>query len=165
MALTTAELAGSLQNEIRILLHLAGKVDRNKLDYRPSAKQRSTLELLQYLNIMGPQLVAAIKAGAFNPEAWGAALEASAKLDFDGLLASIAKQSDFYAREIGSWSDADFRGEIELFGRPGSRGSMLCNMVLAGHAAYRMQLFLYLKASGREELDTMNVWAGVDGAM
>jgi hypothetical protein len=25
-----------------------------------------------------------------------------------------------------------------------------------------MQLFLYLKACGREELSTMNLWAGVD---
>jgi hypothetical protein len=165
MVLTKQELIGSLQNEIRILLHLAGKVDRGNLDYRPSAKQRSTLELLQYLNIMGPGLVGAIKSGAFNQEAWGAAMEASAKLDLDGLVASIATQSDYYAREIDSWSDADFRGEVELFGRKGTRGSSLCNMVLAGHAAYRTQLFLYLKSSGREELNTMNLWAGVDGAM
>jgi hypothetical protein len=43
-----------------------------------------------------------------------------------------------------------------------SRGSLIINMVLAGCAAYRTQLFLYLKACGREELNTMNLWAGVD---
>lgn len=165
MVLTKQELVGSLQNEIRILLHLASKIDQSKLDYKPTAKQRSTLELLQYLNVMGPQLVAAIKSGAFNGEAWGAAMEATAKLDFDSLIASIGKQSDMYAQEIGSWSDADFRGEIELFGRKGTRGVSLCNMVMSGHAAYRTQLFLYLKSSGREELNTMNLWAGVDAPM
>jgi hypothetical protein len=36
--------------------------------------------------------------------------------------------------------------------------------VLCGCAAYRTQLFLYLKASGRDELNTMNLWAGVDDA-
>ena len=35
-------------------------------------------------------------------------------------------------------------------------------LVLNGHTAYRTQLFLYLKACGREELSTMNLWAGVD---
>jgi hypothetical protein len=35
-------------------------------------------------------------------------------------------------------------------------------IVLNGHAAYRTQLFLYLKACGREELGTMNLWAGMD---
>ena len=52
MVLTKEELIGSLQNEVRILLHLASKIDRNKLDYRPTPKQRSTIELLQYLVVM-----------------------------------------------------------------------------------------------------------------
>jgi hypothetical protein len=38
-------------------------------------------------------------------------------------------------------------------------------MVLGGSAAYRTQLFLYLKACGREELNTMNLWAGTDASM
>jgi hypothetical protein len=36
-------------------------------------------------------------------------------------------------------------------------------MVLCGHAAYRTQLFLYLKANGHTELNTLNLWGGVDG--
>jgi hypothetical protein len=36
------------------------------------------------------------------------------------------------------------------------------NLVLSGHAAYRTQLFLYLKACGREELSTYNLWGGMD---
>jgi len=39
------------------------------------------------------------------------------------------------------------------------------NLVLCAFAAYRMQLFLYLKACGGEELNTMNLWAGMDGSM
>ena len=33
MVLTKSELIASLQNEVRILRHLAGKVDRERLDY------------------------------------------------------------------------------------------------------------------------------------
>lgn len=44
MVLTKDELITSLQNEVRILLHLASKVEPAKLDYRPTAKQRSMLE-------------------------------------------------------------------------------------------------------------------------
>jgi hypothetical protein len=43
-----------------------------------------------------------------------------------------------------------------------TRGAALVNLVLCGCAAYRTQLFLYLKACGREALSTMNLWAGVD---
>ena len=66
MVLTKDELIASLQNEVRILVHLAGKVDKSKIDYRPSPKQRSTLELLQYMAIMGPTQVSVIQTGVFD---------------------------------------------------------------------------------------------------
>jgi hypothetical protein len=166
MVLNKQELIGSLQNEIRILLHLAGKIDPTKLDYRPSAKQRSTLELLQYLSIMGPGLVRAIKAGAFDPAGWGDAVAKSKAMNFDQVLSAIEKQSSFYDEFIGQFTDAELRGDVNLFGRGNvSKGSTIVNMVLCGHAAYRTQLFIYLKACGRDELNTMNLWAGVDEAM
>jgi hypothetical protein len=165
MVLTKEELIASLQNEVRILLHLAGKIDRSKLDYRPAPKQRSTLELLQYLVVMGPMLIRAVKAGAFDRPAWEAAAAQANASNFDQVLAAIEKQRGLYADLLGGFSDEDFRGEIDLFGGKSSRGSVIVNMVLGGCAAYRTQLFLYLKACGREELNTMNLWAGVDAPM
>jgi hypothetical protein len=165
MVLTKSELIGSLQHEVHILLHLAGKIDRAKLDYRPTPKQRSILELLRYLTVMGPAMVEAAKGGAFDRAAWGAATQAAESRDFDQTLAAIAAQRDVYASQLGAMSDADFRVEIEMFGRKTTRGAFLVNTVLCGYAAYRTQLFVYLKACGREELNTMNLWAGVDAAM
>ena len=162
MVLTKPELIGSLQHEVHILLHLAGKVDRAKLDYRPTPKQRSTLELLQYLTIMGPALIEVAQAGTFDSAAWTARENGAKALDFDQTLAAIAAQKEEYARLLGGMSDADFRTEIVMFGRPTSRGAFIVNLVLAGCAAYRTQLFNYLKACGREELNTMNLWAGMD---
>lgn len=162
MVLTKEELISSLQNEIRILLHLAGKVDRNKLDYRPTPKQRSILELLRYLTIMGPNLVPAIKTGTFDGAAFGAAQAAANVMNFDQALAAIGKQSAFYAQELGSMADSDFRAEIDLFGKKTSRGAHIVFVLLGGFAAYRTQLFLYLKACGRDELSTMNLWGGMD---
>jgi hypothetical protein len=165
MVLTKEELIATLQNEVRILLHLASKVDRSKLDYRPSAKQRSTLELLQYLVIMGPNLVRFIHAGAFDGEAWGVAAAAAKAMSFDETVEAIGKQSAAYAVSLNAFSDADFRQKLEMFGRNESRGSHIVNLVVSGYAAYRTQLFLYLKACGREELNTWNLWGGTDGNM
>jgi hypothetical protein len=165
MVLTKSELIGSLQHEVHILLHLAGKIDRATLDYRPTPKQRTTLELLKYLSVMGPAMVDAAKEGAFDRAAWGAATQAAESRDFDQTLAAIAAQRETYASQLGAMSDADFRVEIEMFGRKTTRGAFLVNTVLCGYAAYRTQLFVYLKACGREELNTMNLWAGVDAAM
>ena len=165
MVLTKLELIASLQNEVRILLHLASKIDRTKLDYRPTAKQRSTIELLRYLNVMGPQMVRGAIAGTFDVPAWTAAETAAAARSFDDVLAALAAQSDTYAALIGPLHDDDFRVEINMFGSPMSRGSFLVNLVLCGCAAYRTQLFNYLKACGRDELNTMNLWAGMDAPM
>jgi len=164
LVLIKEELIASLQNEVRILLHLAGKIDRNQLDYRPGPKQRSTIELLRYLTVMGPELIAQIHAGAFDMPGWEAALAGVSNAGLDEVLASIQAQPQRYAELIDAFSEADLRGEVEMFFRKSSRGSLLVNMVLSGCAAYRAQLFLYLKACGREELGTMNLWAGTDAA-
>jgi hypothetical protein len=162
MVLTKSELIASLQNEVRILLHLAGKVEPTMRDYRPTPKQRSALELLRYLSIMGPQLVKAAKAGGFDPAAWTAAQQEADARSFDQTVAAIAAQKDAYAALLADVTDADFRTEITMFGQTTTTGMFLVNTVLGGYAAYRTQLFLYLKACGRAELSTMNLWAGMD---
>src|SRR5580658_1977956 len=112
MVLTKEELIASLQNEVRILVHLAGKVDKSKVDYRPTPKQRSILELLRYMAIMGPTQVAVIQTGTSDRPTLGALwspAEASAKtMDYDQAVAAIQKQSDDYARILGAWTEADF---------------------------------------------------------
>ena len=98
MVLTKSELVSSLKHEVQILLHLAGKIDRKMLDYRPSPKQRSIIELLRYMSIMGPMLITFAKAGAFDVSAWTAAEKEAAGRDFDQTVAAIAAQSDGYVR-------------------------------------------------------------------
>jgi hypothetical protein len=111
---------------------------------------------------MGPQLVKAAKT-QWDTEAWQAANKAAEARDLDQTLAVIAGQRDVYAKELAGWTDADFRSEMTGFdGSKLSRGLFLVNLVLGGHVAYRTQLFCYLKACGREELGTVNLWMGVD---
>ena len=165
MVLTREELVLSLQDEVRILLHLAGKVDPAQLDYRPTPTQRSTIELLRYLSVMGPALIASIRSGVFDTTIWQAALADASRLTFDEALAAIGDQTRQYAALIAEFSDDDLRSEVQMFYRTGSRGSIIVNIVLCHHTAYRTQLFLYLKACGRDELGTANLWAGMDAAV
>ena len=162
MVLTKMELIAALQDEVRILLHLASKVDRTKLDYRPTEKQRSTLELLRYLSMMGPVIVRAAVSGNFDNELWSAEEAASKERDFDATLAVIAKHRNEYASLLANIPDADFATEIEPFRQKTSRGGFIVRWVLGGLAAYRTQLFCYLKSCGREELSTWDLWQGMD---
>src|ERR671919_236121 len=95
MVLTKSELIASLKNEVRILLHLAGKVDRTHIDYRPTAEQRSTLELLRYLSVMGPMLIRMANAQA-DFAAWAAAQKEADTRDFDQTVATIAGHVQLY---------------------------------------------------------------------
>jgi len=163
MVLSKPELVAALQKEVRILLHLAGKIDRAHIDYRPTPKQRSTLELLRYLSVMGPALVATAKNGTFDAEAWKSEMNAAEQRNLDETIAIIAAQPDVYARVLADMSDADFRAEMTGFdGNKISRGAFIVSLVLGGHTAYRTQLFLYLKSCGQEQLGTVNLWRGVD---
>lgn len=162
MVLTKSELLASLENEVRILLHLATKIDRAQLDYRPTAGQRSTLELMQYLTIMGPALLDVAIAGAFDVDAWTAAEKVAYALSYDDVLETLATHPARYAAALAKVSDDAMREDVDLFAIKSSRGSFIVNQVLCGHAAYRTQLFVYLKACGRRELNTMNLWGGMD---
>ena len=162
MVLTKSELISALQNEVRILLHLAGKVDRTAIDYRPTAKQRSTLELLRYLSVMGPMLVRWAN-GEADGAAWGPAQKEAEARDFEQTVAAIAAQAQTYETLINAMPDDAFRAQVDNFdGSKTSRGVFILKYVLQGHAAYRTQLFLYLKSCGCDELNTRNLWAGVD---
>ena len=78
------------------------------------------------------------------------------------MVSAITAQSETYATLLSDFSDADLRATVRMFGREAPRGAIIINIVLCGCAAYHTQLFLYLKACGREDLTTMNLWAGMD---
>ena len=77
-------------------------------------------------------------------------------------MAAIGAQRELYSQLLSDVTDEQLRSEITMIGRTASRGALMVTFLIGHHIAYRTQLFLYLKACGREELSTMNLWAGVD---
>jgi len=166
VVLTKSELIALLQKEVRILLHLITKIDSATLDYRPTPKQRSTIELLRYLTNMGPTLVRYGKGQPLDAEAMLKAIDIANARSFDDTVTALAAHADLYVELLADVSEEDFRAEITgVDGLPVTRGQFMVYHVLGQCAAYRTQLFLYLKAGGREELNTMNLWLGIDGAI
>ena len=166
MVLEKNELVERLNHEVRVLLHLVSKVRPADLDYRPAPRQRSLQELLEYLTVFPGIHLRTVTSGGWDKAAWGEAWrteQAAAKgRSLEQIRDKIARQPDLFADLIRPLTNEDLRSEMEMFGRKSSRGEQLVWMVLCHYAAYRMQLFLYLKACGREELWTMDLWAGID---
>src|SRR5580704_12807461 len=113
MVLTKDELIAAFQKEVHILNHLIGKVDPAKIDYRPSAKQRSVLELIQYMTVMAPAMTESIKCGDFSREAmgaiWGPRDAASKAMNWEQAVAAIGRQGDEMARMLAPWTEAEMR--------------------------------------------------------
>ena len=161
--ITKDQLTASMLRDCDVILHLYGKLKPEDADYRPSEKQRSTLELLRYLSIC-----AAAGMDCMAHADWkrfGAFGERAKEMSFESFPAAMERQKaeieTFFA---GVSEEALETQEAPL---PGGRGvSTLGLAALNGPqkwlAAYKMQLFLYAKACGRTELGTSNVWGGMD---
>mgnify|MGYP001271732613 CR=1 FL=1 len=164
MVLSARELIDALKHEVRILSHLVSKVTPEMLDYRPTPKQRSMIELLRYLAMMGPTMTrfSLAKPGEDMGAVWGALVKEVEGMNLEQIAARIAGQEAEYEALLGPLTDADYQATFQGFSGPSKRGVYLVTSVLGGHAAYRTQLFSYLKACGREELPTANLWRGVD---
>jgi hypothetical protein len=116
MVLERSELIDSLQNEVGLLLHLCGKVKPEMLDYRPTVKQRSLIELLRYMTVQMPLLAPSIKGGEFLSNEWTAAEARGASMDFDALVKTLESQAALYGELVGGMSDDELRGEVDMFG-------------------------------------------------
>ncbi len=113
---TKEQLIAAMRNEFRIIKHLAEKIPADTEGYKPTEKQRTTLELLQYLSII-----------------------------------------------FVAFTDEELAVVINLYGMGDKpKATYLVECLLKWAAAYKMQLFLYIKSSGNSSIGTSNLWGGMD---
>ncbi len=158
---TKHDLISSIKNELRIIRHLFEKIPAGSESYKPTEKQRTTLELLQYLSMVTPATVASIVSG--DTASFGPYVAASKEVTMEGFLDALEKSEAEAIAMIEGMDDETLAGTIDLF-RMGSmtRGVYLVETILKWLAAYKMQLFLYAKAAGNHAIGTSNVWGGFD---
>jgi hypothetical protein len=125
--------------------------------------------LLQYISIVVPIHLRGVLEPRFEMGAWRdfwtAGEERSRVLSLAEVKAEIASHRALVRAMLEPLSDAVFREPYAMFGMTFTRGAWMVNLVLSHYVAYRMQLFQYLKASGQTELNTMNLWMGIDAPM
>jgi hypothetical protein len=158
--ISTQQFIDSLEHELGIIRHLGEKVTQEMLEYRPSAHQRSTLELMQYLSqIFATTVTVAIArdTGAMYMELFNAAPKVTLET-FDQIMRD---QAAAVRSKISALTEEDFADTFMMYGREQSMALHLLGLLKMA-AAYKTQLFLYLKACGVHHIGTMNLWAGID---
>jgi hypothetical protein len=155
-------LLDAISTEIRVIRHLASRLPEGSLDWRPSPSQRSTIDLLRYLSTAGTDLTREMLTGSWDASrVTGKAPTSMRAEEFD---AAMARQETAIRALLDPVSDADLvrRPAVLPTGETTNLGAALINVVLRALIGYRMQLFLYAKASGNDALSTANCWYGID---
>ena len=153
----------SALNEIRIIKHLYEKVTPEMLSYRPSDKQRTMLELLQYISHFAKLEASAVYSGKamthFQDE-----MKSAYQMPAEKFPQMMDAQAEELKNIFSKISDKELAAEVDLFGRGFSqpRALWFLNLILKSLTAYKMQLFLYLKACGVANIGTSNLWRGED---
>lgn len=160
--ITPSHLLHAIAEECRIMKHLGEKVTAENKDYRLTPSQRSIEELEQYIVSSLPAQVKLMVAGAWNNDVY---------------MDIVNQYSDFVWSQFSGWLDAAYASiqadllsltdeqrqeEVSFRGKTGTRTIFLVDYLLSFLGAYKMQLFLQLKASWLSDLGTYNLWSGVD---
>ena len=155
---TREQFLKSVSNEVRIIKHLATKIPAGQESYRPSEAQRSTLELLQYLSATGATTMKVMLTENKN------SYEDYVSFKESVIVENFAEKMDAQEKDMKEMfekiTDEDLTKEFDYYGNR-TKAEHLIEGILKTFAAYRMQLFLYVKACGAY-VSTMDVWVGVD---
>jgi hypothetical protein len=159
--ITKDQLAASLTRECDICRHLFTKLGPAAHDYRPSPGQRSTTDLLRYLSYCG---IAGVRSMA--EKNWKIFAERAERAK-EMPAAEFPEAMDRQKREIETFfeSVSDQTLGTQEAQVPGGGTLPLGAAIMSGPlkwlTAYKMQLFLYAKATGAD-IGTVNAWAGID---
>src|SRR5262245_40707125 len=155
------DLVWAMALECDIAKHLFGKLPRENweatLSYRPTANQRSTLELLRYLSYCGIGSCRTCVEGSWD--SWQRLVAQSAQLDADAFPAAMDQQKREIAEILAPVTDQELatRTARNPLGRELPLGRALYEMPIRWLVGYRMQLFLYARSLGAE-VETPDCW-------
>lgn len=158
---TKEQLMEAISNEIRIIKHLAEKIPADTEGYKPTENQRTTLELLQYLSMIFATATKAIISNDMS--LFKTATEQATHTTLANFAAVMDEQDAAFRAALSACTDEQLAEKMNLFNQGEKpKGVYLTESLLKWTAAYKMQLFLYIKSSGNTSLSTPNLWAGMD---
>jgi hypothetical protein len=158
---TKQNLIDTLSNEFRIIKHLAEKIPTGTDGYKPTEGQRTTLELLQYLSSIFANATHVILEG--TTDAYKTAPLNGSETTQENFAEKMDEQLSVWKELMEKFDDEELLKIINLYMMGDkTKAEYLVDNLLKWAAAYKMQLFLYIKASGNSTIGTSNLWGGMD---
>ena len=160
-------LLNSIEKEINICRRLYTKIPPDQMNFRPKEGIRSTLELLQYLGCIGSVMLTywLQKEETDFRAFYGSIMELSKTMPHEQFLTAMDEQLVSIQDLFAQISDDDlFQKEITYpwSGSKDSLGEGIIATSVKWLAAYKLQLFLFIKLSGDQKLSTADAWVLTD---
>lgn len=149
----------ALMKECYTCKHLFAKLPEDAADFRPTPGQRSTLELLRYISVCATASMHVMLNGS-DWKLWKPYTERTSTMNFEDFPAAMDRQIEEIEAQYATIQEEDFFTKIVKHpsGEEMQLGEGLIRMPLSWLVAYRMQLFLYAKQCGANELKTADNW-------
>lgn len=160
--ITKEYLTSALTRECDIAVHLFSKLRPESYEYRPSPQQRSTTELLQYLSVIGIAGLHVLAENSMKPfEDAVARTRSQAPGQFPE---AMARQKSEIEKFFQRYDETALRTQQATlpWRETMPLGAAIVHAPVKWLAAYKLQLFLYAKATGATAIGTANAWAGMD---
>ncbi|HRH47204.1 MAG TPA: hypothetical protein PLP23_00555 [Panacibacter sp.] len=160
-------LLNNIEKEMNVCRRLYTKIPPGQMDYKPGEGVRTTLELLQYLSI----------AGTLMPDYWlqendtdfgafyGSKIAASKTITHEQFLNAMDEQLIIIKNLFGHLSEDDLLQKEVTYPWSGAKaplGEAMIATSVKWLAAYKLQLFLYIKLCGNKQLATADAWMLTD---
>ena len=162
---TKADIISSINKELRIIAHLASKLQPQHLSFRFTPGQRSTQELLEYLAITSESAISGLLTGSRS--VWEQSSKEVVGLSLAQFATTIAAQQQAVERLLASLSEADFAAKRVKNGQGVELPlpEALFEGITKQLVGYKTQLFLQAKVAGVVGLSSANLWRGEDAAI
>jgi hypothetical protein len=156
------EIAASMMFECDVAKHVYSKLTPRAYDYKPTPEQRTTLELLQYLSICGIAGIQSLHQSDWK--VFATYRERAGKMTAKGFPAAMDLQKNEIKEYFASVTERDLETKDALLPIGGTQllGRAILDLPFKWLPAYKLQLFLYAKATGSSEIGTANAWMGID---
>lgn len=157
-------LLQNMEREIVLLKQLSKVIEEKDLEFRPHEKLRSVIELMRYLSSIGAVMLRWFIDNDLTPEEW-VKIRAHQKTvtiqnfgaRLDEQLAAIKSYMDRISEEDLLTKEVSLPSKEKMI-----LGSAIINAPVKWLAAYRKELFVYLKLNGHTEMSTKEAWTVMD---
>jgi hypothetical protein len=157
------QLLNNIEKEINICRRLSTKIPPDQMNYKPKEGVRSILELLQYLSVIGTTM----------PRYWlkkdetdfstffSATGEAAKAMPYEQFLPVMDEQIVIIKELFNQISEDDLLNKEITYPWNNVKaplGEVIIATSIKWLSAYKLQLFLFLKLCGDQQLTTGDAW-------